>query len=1673
MKSKQYQTNSFSTTFLTRTIRGMLVLAATFALAQLAGAASYTWANSGNWSSSTNWTPNTGAGGPLSTDTVIFGNTAASSSPTTVNNIVDSGFAGTIANLTNSSVASSPYVYVVTQIPSGKTLTVSNSVFVGGQNESTAYATFANMTGGGTFKVTGSSLIVQNYGSAGGANNCAYLDLSGLTNFVYNNTNGTIGMESYVPGNYTSGSQGTRQGGSMILAAGSNNITAAAINLGQSGVAQAGPSGPLASGIASQLTLGPGTNIINVTNFTISAQKNAFTVSNSGGGLRIRGRSGADSDTAVNITIGNRNVGGGTGNTVGSMMLNGCKVDIKAGSLIVGENIGGAPGAGIDLGSGMLQFDNGTVSANKLLMAYNTSANNGTYQAQCVGTIDVGANGTLLIGAGQLFALATATSTGPSTGTLIISNGLVNCQGPIVMGTNGGTLNGSIVFLTGGTLNMGPNSYVGTLTNPVTTLTLTNCTLSVSIPSVAYTNICVQNLNWPVPDNNLTISLAAMPAGITNGTVLPFLNYSTSMTGTFNTPNLILPAGYQGYLSLVGNASSGTIFLTITNGGGWGPGGVPNLLNPNFGLNPRGTDWTAVGGASIVSTSSTYPNTGSCTVDTRNVVSLVGTNVAKLTGSFVVGGSTNSWSQSVPVDAGSTFTLCGYTYVAHEDIMSGADSFHYELDFRDINGVLLAAYESGVVTNLTCGGPNMIPLDAWDLMPLTNQMQVTGGINTGMVISNVTTAIVVVPPQTVTAQFKAIFIQANATDTGSVYFSGPNLGFLLPPVPPTISGITPNLITLCTNKTLTSTANSTATTISSFQVVATTTTLGGTITNTATYTVGSGLTATGLGTASATVSLPLATNTIYVSVVVSATDADGVTVSSTATFDTLVPSLVIEASDFNYTTGVKSGMFIDTPPNGGLALYANLVGTQGIDENKVGRLAGSVAGEVQAYYRTNDAVIMNAAAPNTGIPPTGTEQKFITSLANGDTTDFELEVGYNSPGDWLNYTRTIGATGSAPAGFYNVWCYVATSGTGPQATFSQVTSDPTQPNQTTNFLGTFGSSTFSDASYNTFMYVPLLDNFGAPVTLSLTNGQYTFKSTVAPANPNLGFYLFVPAVPIYTPVFLSVYPNKSFEPTSQFTFTVSPAQGAPISTNGIGLILNGVTITSGLTFTSVAGGDWTVTYAIQSNAMYTVAINVTNTDGLYNSYSGSFDTMNLNNYHWMAADYDFSTNNGTSSGGTVGNGWTGGLFIDNPVPTGDTNAPSANMSQLQTGSYFGYPTGFYPGIDPAGVGAVAQQGVDINWQSNTNQDPVAGQVANSIYRGGFDMTALGGYSDGVGTQVAGDSFVLPEFIAARTNFNDPLICEFNIGYFYATNWLNYTRTYPSNTYNIVGRLAAGSAFSAATLSMVTSGVGTSNQTTRLLGTFSDPSPAGYQSYHWITLQDTNGNNAVVQLGGKTTLRLTAPANASSSGGALNPLFFMLVPATAAAPSADVGIGKSALTTVSATSNLSYTISVTNFGPSSASSVVVTDALPSGVKFVSASGNGLNNLGLVTWNLGTLAKSQVTNLTLVVTAPAGGSLTNVASVSTLTADPNMTNNVSPSVVTVVTPSSFAVSASNVGGNIQISISTQIGVNYTLWHAGSLPAASWTMVGTIIAGDGTVHVVPLSLTGSQGYYRVSAQ
>ena len=88
------------------------------------------------------------------------------------------------------------------------------------------------------------------------------------------------------------------------------------------------------------------------------------------------------------------------------------------------------------------------------------------------------------------------------------------------------------------------------------------------------------------------------------------------------------------------------------------------------------------------------------------------------------------------------------------------------------------------------------------------------------------------------------------------------------------------------------------------------------------------------------------------------------------------------------------------------------------------------------------------------------------------------------------------------------------------------------------------------------------------------------------------------------------------------------------------------------------------------------------------------------------------------------------------------------------------------------------------------------------------------------------------------------------------------------------------------------------------------------------------------------------------------------------------------------------IATTNNGPSDGSAVVVSDTLPAGVTFVSANRSATESGGVVTWPaLATLANGASQVDSVVVVAPATGTITNLAAVVASTGDPVSTNDTS--------------------------------------------------------------------------------
>ena len=121
------------------------------------------------------------------------------------------------------------------------------------------------------------------------------------------------------------------------------------------------------------------------------------------------------------------------------------------------------------------------------------------------------------------------------------------------------------------------------------------------------------------------------------------------------------------------------------------------------------------------------------------------------------------------------------------------------------------------------------------------------------------------------------------------------------------------------------------------------------------------------------------------------------------------------------------------------------------------------------------------------------------------------------------------------------------------------------------------------------------------------------------------------------------------------------------------------------------------------------------------------------------------------------------------------------------------------------------------------------------------------------------------------------------------------------------------------------------------------------------------------------------------------------------PTANLAIAKSdSPDPVIAGNQLTYTVTVSNAGPSDATGVVVSDTLPAGVTFVSTTGCAEDPNGVPTCTLGTIAASGSASYTITVDVDSGtlGTITNSATVSSTTTDPDTSNNTASENTTVI-------------------------------------------------------------------------
>ena len=127
--------------------------------------------------------------------------------------------------------------------------------------------------------------------------------------------------------------------------------------------------------------------------------------------------------------------------------------------------------------------------------------------------------------------------------------------------------------------------------------------------------------------------------------------------------------------------------------------------------------------------------------------------------------------------------------------------------------------------------------------------------------------------------------------------------------------------------------------------------------------------------------------------------------------------------------------------------------------------------------------------------------------------------------------------------------------------------------------------------------------------------------------------------------------------------------------------------------------------------------------------------------------------------------------------------------------------------------------------------------------------------------------------------------------------------------------------------------------------------------------------------------------------------------------ADLGITKTGPASIVAGNPLVYTITVTNTGPSDAAGVVVSDATPTGLVFVSNTGDCTTAFPCALGVVPAGATRTITaTFTVPITYPGLGPIVNVASVSATTPDDTAANNTATVETTLNRNADVAISKS---------------------------------------------------------------
>jgi hypothetical protein len=133
---------------------------------------------------------------------------------------------------------------------------------------------------------------------------------------------------------------------------------------------------------------------------------------------------------------------------------------------------------------------------------------------------------------------------------------------------------------------------------------------------------------------------------------------------------------------------------------------------------------------------------------------------------------------------------------------------------------------------------------------------------------------------------------------------------------------------------------------------------------------------------------------------------------------------------------------------------------------------------------------------------------------------------------------------------------------------------------------------------------------------------------------------------------------------------------------------------------------------------------------------------------------------------------------------------------------------------------------------------------------------------------------------SNTRGSFDVVSNYRIGWVAPGEWQNYTRTFPSNSYNVWAALSYDGTTPGllnGTLDQLTSDPTKANQSVQRLGTFEAPGSAGWGRNELVQMKDPSGGVAKIDLGGVQTVRfnlgsgdfdylLFVPTTGGSTGG---------------------------------------------------------------------------------------------------------------------------------------------------------------------------------------------------------------